>query len=211
MPGYLREIKTTAVAALQQAFIIAYPETDPNGGNQPVYVSIEYPVNPAAIPAVWVEYEASDLRTVGVAYTEPDTTGSPMARWRFQGHLSFTIAAMSSNERDLIYDELVAMIAFASQSQGPSTFRQVVEASTLVATTWSYDIVEARGEAAAPGTPWGTDEVIYERGIAIQVVGEFVSEPQTMQLVNLSDIQVVATLEGYPDVSSRIDVTHNAP
>ena len=211
MPGYLREIKTTAVSALQQAFVIAYPETDPAGGDQPVYVSIEYPVNPAMIPAVWVEYEAADLRTVGIAYTEQDETGATMTRWRFSGHVSFTIAAMSSNERDLIYDELVAMTAFASQSLAPSIFREVVEASPLIATTWSYDVVESRGEAAAPGTPWGTDEVIYERGLALQVVGEFVTEPQAGQMVSLSDIQVTATIEGYPDAASIINVTQNAP
>jgi hypothetical protein len=211
MPGYLREIKTTAVNALQQAFLIAYPESDPAGGDQPVYVSIEYPVNPAAIPAVWVEFEVSQLSTTGIANTETDASGATVTRWKFSGNVSFTIAAMSSNERDLIYDELVAMIAFASQSSAPSTFRSVVEASPLLATTWSFDTIEARGEAAAPGTPWGTDEVIYERGLAVQVVGEFVTDPQTTDLVNLTDIQVVATMEGYPNVTSTIDVTHNSP
>lgn len=207
--GYLRTIKTTARDALKQAFLIAYPETDPAGGNQPVHISLEYPVEKAVIPAIWVEFEPTDLRTAGIAYTETDTQGNIFTRWRFAGMASFTVAAMSSNERDMIYDEMVALVAFAAQSEVASEFRQVIEAASLVATTWSYDTIESRGEAAAPGTPWGTDEVMYERGIALQVLGEFVTDPYTLQLVNLSEIRITATMEGLPDPGTLIDVTSN--
>ena len=67
--------------------------------------------------------------------------------------------------------------------------------------------MEDRSPAAAPGTPWGTMEVIYERGLALQVIGEFVSDPNTYELVNLSEIVVVSTPYGQPDESSVIDIT----
>ena len=207
--GYLRTIKTTAQNALQQAFLIFYPETDPDGGDQPVYISLEYPVDQAHIPAIWVEFEPTDLRTAGIAYTETDADNNIFTRWRFAGSASFTVAAMSSNERDMIYDQLVALVAFASQSDVASVFRQTVQNANLIATTWSFDTIESRGEAAAPGTPWGTDEVMYERGIALQVLGEFVTDPYTRQLVNLSDIQIVMTPEGFPDGQSIINITQN--
>ena len=207
--GYLRTIKTTAQNALQQAFLIFYPETDPDGGDQPVYISLEYPVDQAHIPAIWVEFEPTDLRTAGIAYTETDADNNIFTRWRFAGSASFTVAAMSSNERDMIYDQLVALVAFASQSDVASVFRQTVQNANLIATTWSFDTIESRGEAAAPGTPWGTDEVMYERGIALQVLGEFVTDPYTRQLVNLSEIQIVMTPEGFPDGQSIINITQN--
>lgn len=206
MSGFLRTIKTTAVQAIQQSFRAAYPEPDTGGGQREVFVSIEYPVEEVNYPAVWVDYEGSELRTVGIAYTETDTSGNAYARWRFAGHVTFTVVAMSSNERDMLYDQLVAMTAFAAQSDFPSAFRQVVENAPLVASIWSFDTVEDRPPAAAPGTPWGTMDVIYERGFALQVVGEFVSDPSTFGLVTLTEIQVVATDENFPDQSSLIDV-----
>jgi hypothetical protein len=191
--GYLRTIKTTAVGAIQSAFQVIYPEDDASGGSQMPYVSIEYPIRQADYPGVWIDYEPAMLQTAGINYTELDSEGNFVARWRFQGHATFTVGALSSNERDEIYDQLIAMTAFAAQSDAPGPFRSYVEAQTLVATTWSYDAVEARGTYAAPGTPWGTDEVIYETGIALQVIGEFVTDPVTLQLVDLREIQVTMT------------------
>ena len=200
MTGYLRTIKTTAVQAIEQSYQARYPAPDADGGTsvQP-HVSIEYPVDEVNYPAIWVDYEGAELRTVGIAYTQMDDQGNAYARWRFAGHVTFTIVALTSNERDLIYDQLIAMTAFAAQSDFPSTFRQVAENAPLVAAVWSFDTVEDRSSAAAPGTPWGTTEVIYERGFAIQVIGEFVTDPYTQALVNLSEIQVVASMEGFPD------------
>jgi hypothetical protein len=200
MSGYLRTIKTTAVEAVKQSFTSRYPEPDAAGGtSQQPFVSIEYPVEQAEYPAIWVEFETSELRTVGIAYTQTDAQGNAYARWRFAGHAVFTVVALSSNERDMIYDQLISMTAFAAQSSFPSTFRSVTENAPLVASIWSFDTVEDRSSAAAPGTPWGTMEVIYERGFAVQVLGEFVTDPYTQALVNLSGIQVVMTEEGFPD------------
>lgn len=207
MSGFLRVIKTTAVQAIQQSFQASYPEPDPEGGGRDLFVSVEYPVESANYPAIWVDYEGSELRTVGIAYTEKDADGNVYARWRFAGHVVFTVVALSSNERDMLWDQLVAMTAYAAQSDFVSLFRQVVEGAPLVASVWSFDTVEDRSPAAAPGTPWGTMDVIYERGFALQVIGEFVSDPNTYELVNLAEIQVIQTPQGYPDQSTIIDIT----
>lgn len=207
MSGYLRVIKTTAVQAIQQAFQVRYPEPDPAGGARQPFTSVEYPVEEAQYPAIWVDFEPAELRTVGIAYTETDASGNAYARWRFAGHMVFTAVALSSNERDMIYDQLIATTAFAAQSDFPSAFRTVVENAPLVASVWSFDTVEDRGPAAAPGTPWGTMDIIYERGIALQVLGEFITDPNTTELVLLSEIQVVMSPLGYPDETSIIDIT----
>jgi hypothetical protein len=204
--GFLRTIKTTAVNAVEQSFLVRYPAPDAEGGAKAPFVSMEYPVKEAQYPAVWVEYEPAELRTVGIAYTESDASGAVYARWRFAGHVSFTIVALASNECDLVYDQLIAMTAFAAQSDFPSTFRQVVEAAPLVASVWSFDSVEDRPSSAMVGTPWGTLDPIYERGFALQVIGEFVSDPFNPMLVNLAEIQVVATAEGLPDSTSVIEI-----
>lgn len=202
MTGYLRTIKTTAVNAIEQSFTSRYPAPDAGGGtSQQPFVSVEYPVEEAQYPAVWVDFEPSELRTVGIAYTQMDPQGNAYARWRFTGHAVFTIVALSSNERDMIYDQLVSMTAFAAQSDFPSLFRQVIEAAPMVASVWSFDTVEDRSSAAAPGTPWGTMDVIYERGFALQVIGEFVTDPVAQDLIALSGIQVIMNELGFPDTT----------
>jgi hypothetical protein len=182
-PGFLRTIKTTEVAAIEASFVATYPETDPQGGEQPVFCSLDYPVDPQKIPSVWVDFETTMLQVARVN------------RWRFQGNATFTVVALSNNERDLIFDELVSMIAFSAQSESPNSFRAFIDGGGLIQSTWSFDKIEMRGKGEAPGTPWGTDEVIYEQGLSIQVIGEFVSSPVTLALVPLREIIVTAISE----------------
>jgi hypothetical protein len=205
--GFLREVKAAAVEAVQQSFTILYPEPGTAGAFQVPYVSVEYPIRQADYPAVWVDFEVAELRTVGIDYSEMQPDGTTWARWRFTGHVTFTVVALSSNERDLIYDQLVALAAFASQSTSPSQFRQTAESTDLIAAEWSFDKVEDRGQAAAPGTPWMTDEMVYERGFALQLIGEFISDPVTFELVTLAEILVTESPEADPADTEQIAVT----
>lgn len=195
-PGYLRTLKTLSVQAIQSAFTVSYPESDPQGGTQPVYCSLDYPVSAAMYPSIWVTYAPAMLQTAGIDYIEGDS--SKYARWRFSGTISFTVAALSNNERDLIYDQLISILAFASQSEVESPFRAYVENSPLIESTWSFDQLESAGHGEAPGTPWGTPEVIYEDTVSLQVLGEFTSDPVSLSLVPLSKIIVTATATEEP-------------
>jgi hypothetical protein len=196
VPGFLRVVKAGAVSALQQSLSWVYPEQDEAGGTQPIYISIEYPKNPADYPGVWVDFEVSLLQTVGIDHTELTQDGQLLTHWRFQGYATFTVTSLdNSNQCDALYDQLIAAVAFASQSDFPSSFRQAVEENPLVSTTWSFDKIEGRGQGAAPGTPWGSDEIIYERSIGLQVIGEFLTQPVTLELYPLSEIVVQAQAE----------------
>jgi hypothetical protein len=197
----LRVIKATTASALEACFALDYPEQDQAGGAQPPYVSLSYPVDKAKYPGVWADFEVSLLQTVGLDHTETDASGAVLTRWRFQGYAVFTVVSLNNNENDMIWDELIALTAWAAQSDYPSPFRQAIESNPLVSTTWTYDTIDPRAGGASPGTPWGTDEVIYERGMALKVVGEFTTSPLTRQIVPLSEIIVVGqpVIEGVPD------------
>ncbi len=200
-PGFLRVIKSTTAEALRACFEVSYPEQDAEGDLKRPFVSLSYPVKKAEYPSVWTDFEVSLLQTVGLDHTESDASGAVLTRWRFQGWATFTVVSLNNNQNDMIWDELVALTAWAAQSDYPSPFRQAVESNPLVATTWAYDTIDPRGGGAAPGTPWGTDEVIYERGMALKVVGEFTTSPVTLQIVPLSQIVITGqpTIEGVPD------------
>jgi hypothetical protein len=197
-PGFLRTIKAATADALRSSFDLLYPEQDAAGGSRRPYVTLSYPVERAHYPGVWTDFEVSLLQTVGLDHTEVDSAGDILTRWRFQGYATFTVVSLNNNENDLIWDELIALTAWAAQSDYPSSFREAVESNALVAATWTYDTVEMRGGGQSPGTPWGSDEVIYERGMALKVVGEFTTSPVTLAMVPLSEIVVIgqAVIEG---------------
>jgi hypothetical protein len=163
-----------------------------------LYVSIEYPVQPQAFPSIWVDFEnTGSLQIAGIAHTEvmeTDEAITEVTRWRFSGYASFTVVALSSLERDRMYDELVRTMAFANRDAAQiSEFREHIEHNEFVAMNMDFDQIESRGNAASPGTPWGTDEIIYERTINMELIGEFVSDGSTHTLVPLSRIIVEGT------------------
>jgi hypothetical protein len=122
-----------------------------------------------------------------------------VTRWRFAGTVTLTIVALSSLERDRLYDELVKVLAFARVQESVSEFRNRVEHNDLVAMNANFDLLRPSGDNAAPGTPWGTDEFLYEKSISLDLIGEFVSEPDTMILVPLRLIRVLGYQQGTPE------------
>lgn len=193
---YLTHLKTMLVEGLSQTFDQSYPEPDWRG----VHVSIEYPVEQMNYPGIWVEYtDADKLRRAGVdhqEYTEEDALGRTVqfTRWKFSGYVSYTIAALTSLERDRLYDELVKVFAFGTEDPVRARFRQFVEGNDFIAANFDFDEIEPQGNVAAPGTPWGTDEIIYERSINMEVIGEFVSDTRTGALLRLSNILILPSM-----------------
>ena len=108
--------------------------------------------------------------------------------------------ALTSLERDRLYDEVVAVIAFGDADLTQrSAFRATIEDNGLIACDANWDEISSGGVSATQGTPWGTDEMIYEITVRFLVKGEFVSDVDTTQLVPLSAIKVYPYVEGEPD------------
>jgi hypothetical protein len=202
---YLTPLKAAVVEALQKTFGSTYPEADFAN----LHVSIDYPDTPQAYPGIWLNYsDNGPVERAGIDHREvvSDDLGThEVTRWRFTGTLSFTVAAFSSFERDRLYDEMVRILAFANVDvSNISTFRQTMESNDFLGINVQYDVLQGSGDAASPGTPWGSvDEMIYERTLSTDVIGEFVSDPSTNELVLLSAIQV----QGYRST----DPTPNFP
>lgn len=167
-----------------------------------VKISIDYPLTQQAYPSIWVDYDDKDSLTIaGIDHQEyldnGDGTFAEVTRWKFSGEVSLTAAALSSLERDNLYDELVRIFAFGRLENPVPTFRDRIEVNDFLAINANFDELRPGGNAAAPGTPWGTeDEVIYEKTISFEVIGEFVSDPSSQTpLVALSAVLV----QGYRD------------
>ncbi len=190
---YVAPLKTLLVEALQLTFDVSYPEAEFRG----VHIGQDYPVDPQGYPAVWVDWnDTQPLLKAGVAHveTEHPVTGTeiaPFTRWRFQGYVSITTVAMTSLERDRLFDEMVRVVAFGEQDTVVGRFKSRIASNDLIGATLNTDRIEVQGSAAAPGTPWGTDELMYERSLNLELVGEFIPNPSTGVLVPLSAIKII--------------------
>lgn len=197
---FLLQAKTLFLEAIQQAFGPDYP--DPLLKN--LWISMEYPVEPAQIPGIWVDFiPTADLQIAGISHHEDvrqtDGTFRRGTRWRFGGHISFTITTMFSRERDKIADEVIRVLAFGGEYPTLSDFRKMLETNDLIQVSMQWDTFSITGKDEAPGTPWGSDEMVYEITIGMDCQGSFVSgSVDAPTLVPLSRIVSMETLPGEP-------------
>lgn len=190
---YLTEVKTLLTKAMRDAFV---ESVEPDFAN--LYISIEYPVSAQHYPSIWVDFDPSGaLQTAGIGHVEYDT-GLAVRRWRFTGSASYTVVALSSFERDRMFDEVVRILAFNQNSAELGTYRRAIEDNQLIAVNVDFDQIDQRGFAAAQGTPWNTDEMIYEATIGVSMIGEFVSSSDGV-LVNLSAVVIIPIEDGSAD------------
>jgi hypothetical protein len=201
--SYLTKLKAGLTLALRKTFDAFYPDEKLRS----LYVSIEYPIEKQQYPSIWVNFEETALHTSGVSHLEIDEDGNRILRWSYSGSVSYTIAALSSLERDLIFDELIRVIAFGRADDARNAFREYVEDNSLIAMNFNFDEVEVHGDAATPGTPWDTDEIIYERTVVMEVIGEFTTDVDTGNLVPLSKI-IIDSRTAPSTESDPIDPMH---
>lgn len=204
---YLTVLKSAIVEALRATFDSDYPEPD----FRDTWCSIEFPIEQANYPGIWVQYEdTQELSIAGIdhqEFTHDEVTGdwTAVTRWKFKGQITGTCVALSSLERDRLFDEVVRTFAFGRYEPDVSAFRTKIEQNDLISINISFDDLRPGGDAAAPGTPWGTDEFIYEKSVSMDVVGEFVSGP--LGLISLSKI----TIQPYPWGTPEPAFTGNPP
>lgn len=185
---FMTYTKAQSVKALRDTFDNDFPEPD----FRSIRISLEYPVAEQDYPSIWVDFEPlGNLSIVGIGHSEDVVNGlgtNEAYRWRFAGHLSFTAVAMSSLERDRLVDALIRVFAF-SRSNGLTTFRSILEGGTLIGLSADFDQVELRGFSTSAGTPWGTDEMVYEGTVVIEIAGEFVNT-NTDTLMDVTGIEM---------------------
>ncbi len=209
---YITPLKTMIIEAMQGTFDASFPV--PEFRN--THTGLDYPVDAQNYPAIWVDYDDTQpLLKAGVAHRESTnpSTGTdvaPFTRWRFQGYISLTVIALNSLERDRLFDQMVRVVAFGEEDSVVGRFRYAISNNDLIAANLQTDKIEVRGNAAAPGTPWGTDEMMYERSLNLEIIGEFIPDPETGTLIPLSAV-IVTMHEVLPGDEIEDPITGTGP
>lgn len=192
---------------MRATFDADYPEQD----FRDINIDIEYPMTQSSYPGLWVTYEDTDELTVaGVGHREfiEPAPGAfqEVSRWKFGGTVTVTCVALTSLERDRLFDEVVRTFAFGRENQAVSAFRDKVESNDLIAMNVNFDNLRPSGESAAMGTPWQTDDVIYEKSLSMDLIGEFIGDPSTQSMVPLSNVHYVAHPNGDANSPFPVDL-----
>lgn len=199
---FLVALKTLLVEAWRATLDDDYPEVDFRG----TWVSMEYPLAKANYPGVWVDFlPTADVQTAGIGHAEYVEDGlvpgqfHRVGRWRYAGVFQMTCVALTSLERDRLVDELVRVMAFGRELSTTEVFRATIETNDLVACQVQWDKFSLGGKAETPGTPWQTDEVVYEMTVSVDCQGEFVSGGTQGLLVPISQVVVASQAPGEQD------------
>jgi len=125
--------------------------------------------------------------------TNDDGTASPFTVWRFQGYVTYTIGALTSLQRDRLFDELCRVFAFSGESAEIYQFRNYIENNPYIAMNINFDDISMRGGAETQGTPWGSNDILYEITVAMECVGEFRSDRLSDPMYLVSEVIITAT------------------
>lgn len=210
---FMKELKHVMVQGMKDVFQSPdYPETDfqgfrDNADEYPkVNIGIEYPVSANGYPGVWVNFSPTDsLRKSGIdnaEYTlitvDGESVYQKVTRWMFRGLIDFTVFALSSLERDRLLDEVIKVVAAPQNNPlGRGLFRQSLIDTPLLAVQPDFDTLSLQGESASQGTPWGSDDIIYEITVGMGLMGEFVDDAYGT-LIRLTDVIVQADIDSTP-------------
>jgi hypothetical protein len=199
---YLAPLKTLLTEAVLATFDADYPEEQFRN----LWASLEYPAEESNYPGIWVDFTpTADIQTAGIGHEEHVETDDGIRilhRWRYAGTVQLTVVALTSLERDRLVDEVVKVVAFGPENAGRADFRDMVEHSDLIEMRAQWDKLSLGGKAETPGTPWQTDEMVYEMTVSLDCFGSFVSDGTDAVLVPLSRVAVYEAPTGEVPVDS---------
>ena len=160
-------IITAAKIATVEAITAAFSALGPTSSNTtkdlvPRSVTIEYPVEEIAWPAVYVQFRPTLTQYTGL---NPDsfvaikneqgqtTSWEQVRQGYFEGAFDLQILAMASEERDKIWETLINFFIMNNMDPASTAFYNSIAENDLIAITFAQGSVLQVGDTVSPGTP----------------------------------------------------------
>jgi hypothetical protein len=204
---FITGVKIAIVEALVAGFTALNPA---QGNNQlglpssqtldltPNSVTIEYPKEQALWPAIFVQFRPSKTQWSGLY---PDTYTLPSGQYidgaqaalmsrtgYFEGAIDLQILALTSEERDQLWDSLYNLVLMNPGNPASYAFYQSLSNNNLIGMTILQGTVQSLGDTVAPGTPWSPEEFSYESSVRLQCVGDFYEAKFSNYIPTLSTV-----------------------
>lgn len=192
--GMIETVKRAVMIGLREALTGTTLNHLVNGTD--VTVDMEYPIEKANYPGIWVQFSFSEIVQAGIGHEplirtvlagtgdEPDGVRWDTVREvQFKGRVTLTILALSSLERDRIADSVITMLAFSRPPERAMTkptedtkqFRQLIAslaANPFVNITINHDQIIPGGQAMTTGVPWDEEIPGYEDTYSFDILGQ---------------------------------------
>lgn len=192
---FLVALKTAMVEALRATFDADFPDRP-----KPRKVSIEYAEDREDWPFILVQVHVNTVTWTGL---HPDietlnTAGDAVTLVRegmFDGTCDLSIYALTSEERDRIWDHLVQLFLMGRTRTPTNDFFSTIENHDLIALTIQEGEIRPVGDSIGMGTPWDPETLTYEATIQIAFTGQFFADETNRTLVPLSAVSVSPGME----------------
>lgn len=169
---------------------------------KPKTVDIEYAEREEQWPFVYVEFNPTEIRWMGIdpdRYIPSGVASEPWTRIRkghFSGTFTFTVLTLTSEERDRMWDQLVQLFLMGRLHEQTNDFFEKIESHDLIAMTIMEGTVDPVGTSVNPGTPWGTEQLTYEASLSVNAIGQFYASDFSQNLIAISQVESYPAIEG---------------
>lgn len=192
--GPIETTKRAIIKSLRRAFVNSEDSFLRRVGEN---VKMEYPLEETDYPGIWVGFSFSKIEfaSINPEHFETKSDGAK-ARYmlgKFEGPISLTVLSLSSLERDRISDALTQTILFGREHDVASSFFDELTYNDYVNITVQNSSLRPSGQNTTFGTPWSTEQMVYEDVYNFQILGQFATRFDSYGLVNLREVRIIPT------------------
>lgn len=187
---YPMDVKRELISSIKPYFGPTYPDKD--YANK-INVSLEWPQEAVRYPAIFITYSEGPIRSMGLGHVEIEynDNGVPITykHYQFDGAVNFNVLALTPLERDRIAAGLINLLAFNEVIPEFKGFLGDISDNDYVSLVVNNEIITPHGDNTAP-VPWGNaDELIFGKTYSMPLHGEFYSNADTGELIEISTVQ----------------------
>lgn len=206
-------VKREIVHALSLVFKDQYPDEQLRNR---VRVSSTFPFAEIRYPFILITFSEGPIRNVGLGHYaleqdpnkwNPDPTtlddqpsGRIYKHFRFQGNINFNILALSPQDRDMLSEGLVNILAFSDLMPEFAPFWNEIRDSDYISIALLTDEITPGGDTdfIAPWDPEG-DERVFSATYSVPIFGEFFTDPISGGMIRISQVDTYAFSGNFPD------------
>lgn len=186
------------------------PQLDDNDTPLPRRITLEYPEEAEDWPVILIQVRPSTVQWTGIMPDEvidasledgsqpidysttadPSVNPSPtyklIRQGRFEANVMLQVLALTSMERDRMWDNLVKLLMMGRKKAATNNFYTTLDTHDLVGMTVMEGSITPIGDSIGQGTPWDPELLTYEAALEFQVIGTFYADEYSEDLVPLT-------------------------
>lgn len=197
---FITAAKTAIVEALRAVWFIDETgnalNSDLRASDRPYprRITIEYPEEPEDWPFILVQLRPTIIQWTGIMPDEIVNAGDEenpaykrIRQGRFEASCMLEIIALSSEERDRMWDNVVKLLLLGRTRNPTDNFYSIVDTHDLVGMTIMEGSVRPVGDSISMGTPWDPEILTYEAAVEFDIAGIFYADEYNTDLVTLTE------------------------